>query len=76
MRKAQVAYDLLNTKLHVDDPDFGLNGGLFTDQFKSNDWKKNGSPSIPMQPNLYCQKSSIRIKFETECSHPTCIVYT
>lgn len=39
------AYDLLNTKLHVDDPDFGLNGGLFTDQFKSSDWKKNGSPS-------------------------------
>lgn len=39
------AYDLLNTKLHVDDPNFGLNGGLFADQFKSVDWKKNGSPS-------------------------------
>lgn len=39
------AYDLLNTKLHVDDPDFALNGGLFADNFKSRDWKKNGSPS-------------------------------
>ncbi|MBP8067240.1 MAG: type II toxin-antitoxin system HipA family toxin, partial [Pedobacter sp.] len=39
------AYDLLNTKLHVDDPDFALNDGLFADNFKSRDWKKNGSPS-------------------------------
>jgi serine/threonine-protein kinase HipA len=39
------AYDLLNTKLHVDDPDFALNGGLFANDFKSKDWKKNGSPS-------------------------------
>lgn len=39
------AYDLLNTKLHVDDPDFALNEGLFADGFKSRDWKKNGSPS-------------------------------
>lgn len=39
------AYDLLNTKLHVDDPDFALDGGLFKDNFKSRDWKKNGGPS-------------------------------
>lgn len=38
------AYDLLNTKLHVDDPDFALNGGLFADDFKSIDWKINGRP--------------------------------
>ncbi|MET1055339.1 MAG: hypothetical protein ABWY16_08535 [Pedobacter sp.] len=39
------AYDLLNTKLHVDDPDFALDGGLFADGFKSGDWKKNAAPS-------------------------------
>ncbi|WP_214226333.1 HipA domain-containing protein [Pedobacter sp. B4-66] len=36
------AYDLLNTKLHVNDTDFGLNGGLFADTYKSASWKKNG----------------------------------
>ena len=39
------AYDLLNTKLHVDDSDFALDGGLFNDNYKSRDWKKNGGPS-------------------------------
>jgi serine/threonine-protein kinase HipA len=39
------AYDLLNTKLHVNDPDFALDGGLFADGFKSRDWKKNTAPS-------------------------------
>ncbi|MDY0904655.1 HipA domain-containing protein [Pedobacter sp. CFBP9032] len=29
------AYDLLNTKIHVNDSDFGLNGGLFADGYKS-----------------------------------------
>lgn len=39
------AYDLLNTRLHVDDPHFALNGGLFADDFRSWKWKKNGAPS-------------------------------
>jgi len=39
------AYDLLNTKLHVDDTDFALDKGLFSDGFKSESFKKNGHPS-------------------------------
>jgi serine/threonine-protein kinase HipA len=39
------AYDLINTKLHVDDSDFALDKGLFADGFKSEDYKKNGHPS-------------------------------
>ncbi len=39
------AYDLINTRLHVDDRDFGLDHGLFTDDFKSKTFIKNGHPS-------------------------------
>lgn len=39
------AYDLVNTKLHVDDSDFALDKGLFADGFKSAEYKKNGHPS-------------------------------
>ncbi|MFM9950981.1 MAG: type II toxin-antitoxin system HipA family toxin [Saprospiraceae bacterium] len=39
------AYDLLNTKLHVDDTDFALEKGLFADGFKSEQFKKSGHPS-------------------------------
>ncbi len=39
------AYDLINTKLHVDDTDFALDRGLFTDGFKSDEYKKNNHPS-------------------------------
>ena len=39
------AYDLLNTKLHVDDPDFALDKGLFSDDYQSRDWKRTKSPS-------------------------------
>ena len=39
------AYDLVNTRLHVDDTDFALNKGLFSDEFKSSEYKKNGHPS-------------------------------
>ena len=39
------AYDLINTKLHVDDADFALTKGLFADDYKSVDYKKNGHPS-------------------------------
>ena len=39
------AYDLLNTKLHVDDSDFALNKGLFSDDFKSKEYKKSGHSS-------------------------------
>ncbi|MEO6127724.1 MAG: HipA domain-containing protein [Ferruginibacter sp.] len=34
------AYDLLNTRLHVDDTDFALDKGLFTDDFASEIFKK------------------------------------
>ncbi len=39
------AYDLVNTKLHVDDTDFALDKGLFADGFKSEQYKKSGHPS-------------------------------
>lgn len=39
------AYDLINTRMHVDDTDFALNKGLFADDFKSAQYKKNGHPS-------------------------------
>ncbi len=39
------AYDLLNTKLHVDDTDFALDKGLFADDFKSEQYKKSGHPA-------------------------------
>lgn len=39
------AYDLLNTKIHVDDTDFALNQGLFDDNYKSKDYIKNNHPS-------------------------------
>lgn len=39
------AYDLVNTKMHVDDSDFALNKGLFADGFKSTEYKKSGHPS-------------------------------
>jgi len=39
------AYDLINTKLHVDDTDFVLERGLFADGFKSEQYQKNRHPS-------------------------------
>lgn len=39
------AYDLVNTKLHLDDTDFALDKGLFVDDFKSEQHKKSGHPS-------------------------------
>ena len=36
------AYDLVNTRIHVDDSDFALDGGLFEDDFESEEMKKNG----------------------------------
>lgn len=39
------AYDLINTRLHVDDSDFALDKGLFLDDFKSEEYKKSGHPS-------------------------------
>jgi len=38
------AYDLVNTKLHVDDTDFALDKGLFADGFKSEHYKSSGHP--------------------------------
>jgi len=40
------AYDLLNTKIHVDDTDFALDGGLFTDDFQSEAMKKSTHPGL------------------------------
>ncbi len=40
------AYDLVNTKLHVDDTDFALDRGLFADDYKSEQYKKRGHPSV------------------------------
>jgi serine/threonine-protein kinase HipA len=35
------AYDMLNTRIHVDDSDFALDGGLFIDGYKFNKMKSN-----------------------------------
>jgi len=35
------AYDLLNTRIHVDDSDFALDKGLFSDDFQSDEKKKS-----------------------------------
>jgi serine/threonine-protein kinase HipA len=39
-------YDLLNTRLHVDDSDFALDKGLFSDGYKSSFYKKNFHPGL------------------------------
>lgn len=39
------AYDLVNTRIHVDDTDFALSKKLFVDNFQSPSWKKNGHAS-------------------------------
>jgi serine/threonine-protein kinase HipA len=39
------AYDLMNTRLHTDDPDFALDNGLFADNFRSKRYRKYGHPS-------------------------------
>lgn len=39
------AYDLINTRLHVDDSDFALDRGLFADGFKSVKYRKNSHPA-------------------------------
>lgn len=36
------AYDLLNTRIHVDDTDLALDDGLFNDDFQSREMKKSG----------------------------------
>lgn len=38
------AYDLINTRLHVDDTDFALDKGLFANYFKSEPYNKTGHP--------------------------------
>lgn len=40
------AYDLLNTKIHVDDTDFALNGGLFSNGFQSEAMRKSNHPGL------------------------------
>ena len=40
------AYDLINTRMHVDDTDFALDKGLFADAFKSEHFKKSGHASM------------------------------
>lgn len=40
------AYDLINTRIHVDDTDFALDGGLFKDNFKSEKMKNNGHAGL------------------------------
>ncbi|MEN8224256.1 MAG: HipA domain-containing protein [Bacteroidota bacterium] len=39
------AYDLIYTRLHVDDSDFALNKGLFQDGFRSDSFLKTGHPA-------------------------------
>lgn len=39
------AYDLVNTRIHVDDTDFALSRQLFLDDFQSPAWRKTGHAS-------------------------------
>lgn len=39
-------YDLLNTKLHVNDTDFALTKGLFVGELKSNKYQRSGHPTL------------------------------
>lgn len=39
------AYDLINTRIHVDDSDFALEKGLFADGYQSEAFKKSGHAS-------------------------------
>ncbi|MDA3885916.1 MAG: HipA domain-containing protein [Candidatus Delongbacteria bacterium] len=39
-------YDLLNTRLHVNDSDFALSKGLFINDFKSDKYRKSGHPTL------------------------------
>jgi len=39
------AYDLINTKIHVDDSDFALDKGLFADDYKSDKYKNGIHPA-------------------------------
>jgi len=36
------SYDLVNTRIHVDDADFALSGGLFSDGYRSANFQKRG----------------------------------
>jgi serine/threonine-protein kinase HipA len=38
------AYDLVNTRIHVDDTDFALDKGLFVDKFRSTTFEKSNHP--------------------------------
>jgi len=38
------AYDLVNTRIHVDDTDFALDKGLFADEFRSATFQKSNHP--------------------------------
>jgi serine/threonine-protein kinase HipA len=38
------AYDLVNTRIHVDDTDFALDRGLFADKFKSATFERSNHP--------------------------------
>ncbi len=40
------AYDLINTRIHVDDSDFALKKGLFADDFQSEAYKKSGHATL------------------------------
>jgi serine/threonine-protein kinase HipA len=42
--KLSPAYDLINSRMHVDDSDFAFDKGLFADSFKSEKYKKNKYP--------------------------------
>ena len=39
------AYDLVNTRIHIDDTDFALTKQLFADDYRSAAWKKSGHAS-------------------------------
>jgi serine/threonine-protein kinase HipA len=39
-------YDLINTRIHVDDTDFALDGGLFEDNIQSSSTRKSGNSRL------------------------------
>ena len=41
------AYDLINTRIHVDDSDFALDKGLLIDDYRSDEFRKTGHATYP-----------------------------
>ncbi len=63
------AYDLVNTRIHVDDVDFALDGGLFKDSFESEVMKNNGHVGLE-DFNEFAKRLGISVKRRDKLLEP------